>query len=275
MNYIEFDKKDSGDGFTNKDGFLCVIHNPGCGITGNNGEDKFFSLNKQLPATAKLEKVEFTPFWPAGLGPGSGGTIGGWGSFGMQQKGGPTDPSQTVLVDWNNACQGTFAGRNLDYSVSFIVSVPHGMDLGEQTFDPAQQTESSCKFDGTTTDTETPKTPGVNSSGLSGTVRICNAGIDGTNGTLHLEGALTTAVSGAQGTDKMKEDIPLQFQPSGSAGSVTPFSTQQIYKQGTWQITSAKVVGLTGAYPNLPFTTQLPGGPGSTNLDFTGGRCPL
>ena len=276
-NYIQFDKKDAGDGYTPTNGFMCVVHNPGCGIKGNDGEDKFFTPDKPLPLLAKLVKVEFTPYWPNGLGSGSAGGIGGWGSFSINQRGGPLDPSQSVYVDWSNACQGTFGGENLYYSVSFIVSTPAGTDLGEATSDPTQQTESSCQPDGYTRNPQPPTQDVPAPSGFLGVVKVCNTTNTTASGKLHIEGACSAALPGAQGICMMNEDsqIPLNFPPSGGGGSQASFSTQQIYKQGTWKITNARVTGLTGQLPGLPATLQLPGGVGSPVLDFTGGRCPF
>jgi hypothetical protein len=275
-NYIEFDKKDSGDGYSAQDGYLCVIHNPGCGIKGNDGEDKFFTPDKPLPLLAKLVRVEFTPYWPNGLGAGSAGGIGGWGSFSIEQRGGPSDPSHTVYVDWSNACQGSFGGKNLHYSVSFIVSMPTGADLGEPAFVPSAKPDSPCQPEGYTKNSQPPGPTAPVPSGFLGVVKMCNTTNVTASGSLHLEGACTAALPGAQGICTMKEDtVALQFPQGGTAGSQASFKTQQIYKQGTWQITNAKVTGLTGQLPGLPVTLQLPGGVGSPVLDFTGGRCPF
>jgi hypothetical protein len=279
-NYIEFDKKDSGDGFTPKDGYLCVVHNPGCGIKGNDGEDKFFAPSKPLPLLAKLVKVEFVPYWPNGLGSGGGG-IGGWGSYSVDKRGWPQDPdpSQTVYVDWNNACQGTFAGKNVNYSVSFLVSMPAGTDLGETTFDPTAQTNSPCQPAGSTPNAQPPTQAVPAPSGFLGVVKLCNPTTTNVSGRLHLDGTCSAALPGAQGICTMNEDTAtLNFPPGGSAGSVASFSTALKYQQGTWKITNAKVTEQTtgqllASLPGLPITLQLPGSVGSPFLDFTGGRC--
>ena len=54
-----------------------------------------------------------------------------------------------------------------------------------------------------------------------GTVKICNITTNIASGTLHLEGTVATALSGAQGTTMMKEDVPVQFPPGGSGGAVS------------------------------------------------------
>lgn len=277
MNHFLLDKKDARDGNDIHDGYMCVVHDPGCGVVGNNGVDKFFPEENPLSLLAKIEKVEYEPIWPDGLGTGTGGGVGP-GSYGQWMSGWPSAAPQPILVDWNNTCTNSYGGRKIYYSISFIVAVPRGTDLGEPTFDPAQQPKTACRLDGYHLEGEEtqPSVPAsVLPSGFSGTVKICNITTNIASGTLHLEGTVATALSGAQGATMMKEDIPVQFPPGGSGGAVSSFKTQQIYKQGTWTITSAKVTGLTGPYPTLPLTLQLPGGVGTPLLDFTGGRCPL
>jgi hypothetical protein len=277
MNHFLLDKKDARDGNDIHDGYMCVVHDPGCGVIGNDGVDRFFSEEKALPLLAKIEKVEYEPFWPDGLGKGTGGGVGP-GSYGQGMNGWPSSGPQPVLIDWNNTCTNSYGGRKIYYSVSFIVSVPRGTDLGEPGFDPALQPETACKLDGYHREGEEPNSPippSVQPSGFSGVVKICNITTNVAKGTLHLEGSVATPLSGAEGATMMKEDIPVQFPPGGSGGAESPFKTQLIYKQGTWTITNAKVIGLTGALPALPLTLQLPGGVGSPVLDFTGGRCPL
>lgn len=114
-------------------------------------------------------------------------------------------------------------------------------------------------------------------SGFNGIAYICNISANGTpaTGTLHIEATLVTAAPGATGNSTMSENIPVSFPANGSAASPAGFKTNTIYKQGTWQITKAQVIGLTGLLPGLPRTVILPGGVGNPSLDFTGGSCPF
>jgi hypothetical protein len=144
IQFLEFDKGDSKDGFSAQNGFLCVTHNPGCGISGNNGTDKFFGSNKPLPPNCVVEGVLFTQFWPAGINA-EGDTYNGlfgWGTYGTRLSGGGVSPNE---VSWKNACQGSFGSKNLCYSISFIISMPDGLDLGEPVFDIADQSPNLCQ----------------------------------------------------------------------------------------------------------------------------------
>jgi hypothetical protein len=40
-----------------------------------------------------------------------------------------------MSIGWENACQGKYAGKNVYYTISFIVAMEVGTDLGEDTFD--------------------------------------------------------------------------------------------------------------------------------------------
>lgn len=114
-------------------------------------------------------------------------------------------------------------------------------------------------------------------SGFYGTAYYCNSSANGSSatGTLHIEATLITPLSGATGSATMNENIPVSFPATNGAASSVVFKTNYNYKQGTWQITKAQIVGLTGALPMLPKTVSLPGGLGTPKLDFTGGNCLL
>ena len=114
-------------------------------------------------------------------------------------------------------------------------------------------------------------------SGFNGIAYICNISGNGTpaTGTLHIEATLVTAAPGATGSSTMSENIPLSFPANGGIASSAGFKTNTTYKQGTWQITKAQIIGLTGLLTGLPRTVILPGGPGNPMLDFTGGSCPI
>src|SRR5258706_6174674 len=117
--YFDFDPGDSGDHFNEQNGYMCVVHNPGCGWIGNSGLDKFFSVRKPLPQGAQLVRVDFLAYAPACLHSVDSGTIGGWGSYGAQIQ-------DVTNVHWNNACQGVYGGKNVFYRISFVIFIPTG-----------------------------------------------------------------------------------------------------------------------------------------------------
>jgi len=269
--FIDLAKADSGDGYVAQGGYLCVTHNPGCGWIGNSGTDQFFSAAKPLPLLSTVVAVYFDQLWPIGINSASGGgTIGGWGSYGASVTG---SPSSGYHVSWKNACQGDFGGKNLYYRISFVLSVPEGTDLGAEMVDQTA-TAVGCRPENYSDNPQIGTvTPGVAAaSGFAGRVDYCNITDATASGTLHLEATCLTPVPGAQGSSTMKVDIPVSFPPSGGGvPSSVPFSTGLSFKQGTWQITKAQVVGLTGQLPGLPITVSLPGGLGTPDLDFTAG----
>ena len=273
--YIDFSRGDDKDAFYAQNGYLCVIHNPGCGWWGNNGTDKFFAGIKALPPGCSIEKVEFVQFWPKEiLSVSGGGGIGGWGSYGAQMKSAAN--SLPCEISWNNACQGVFDGKILYYRISFVISMLEGMDLGEDVYDLSDDKPMECLANGfqDTPVTSLPPTGGtvLEKSGFSGVVKYCNITPTTATGTLRIEAKLLTPATGAQGSDAMTENIPVSFDPSGGgAPSSAGFKTSMTYKQGKWQITQAKIAGLTNNLPGLPLTVDLTGGAGTPMLDFTSG----
>ena len=268
--FISLDKQDGGDGFTVSDGFMCVVHDPGCGWVGNSGSDEFFGPAKPLPLLAQIVETEFTPVAPPGLSTSAPGGIGGWGSFGASQKNGTGDGTVASTVDWSNACQGQYGGKNLYYRISFRVRIRGDVSqLNEPTFDPAIPPAARC---GEGTPTIIPSVPMP--SGFLGSVKVCNPSTQKTSGTLLLTAMCNPAQPGATFACMMNESISMEFDPSGGGQpSSTPFMTKQIYQQGSWTITKAQVQGLTGALPGLPLSVQVPGLSGTPILDFSGGRC--
>ena len=268
--FISFAKKDSKDGFSASDGFMCVVHNPGCGIVGNSGTDQFFGPNKPLPILSQIVAVDFTPIAPPGMAPSATGGLGGWGSFGAEETNGSADGQTATSVSWNNACQGSYAGKNLFYRMSFRVRVRGDLaQLNEPTFDPSATPTATC---GDGQAMPLPAKPMA--SGFLGVVKVCNPGTQQTSGTLILTAACNPAQAGAPFACTMNESIPISFLPSaGGQPSSTSFMTKQVYQQGAWTISKAQVQGLTGLLPGLPLNVQVPGGVGTPVLDFSGGSC--
>lgn len=269
--FIELDRPNGNDNLVSTNGFSCVYHNPGCGISGNSGVDKFFFNKNPLPLFCKLVRVEFTPFWPKGIDPKSGiGGLFGWGTYQSTMK---INIDGSVEVDWNNACQGSFAGKDLFYQISFIITMPEGTDMGENVFDVATQVPQCAPSDYTSTPAIMNNPTSLESSGFSGIVKYCN--ITGSNalGTLHIEGTCTKPLANALGNSTMVEDIPVQFVPSGGGvASQTGFVTKTIYKQGTWNITKVQLVKLTNPLPPIA-PLQLPGMLGQPIFDFSFNSC--
>jgi len=117
----------------------------------------------------------------------------------------------------------------------------------------------------------TPPPPSEVPSGWFGTVNVCNPGT--TSATLKLAAHIVPPASaGPAGQTTMTETDPVAFTLLGNGVWHGSFHTQQIYKQGTWQITSAQVQGVTGVKTVWP-TYTLPGSLGNPPLDFTGGPC--
>ena len=257
-------KTDSADRHSAENGFLCVKHSPGCGITGNSGLDDFFGPGKPLPLLAQIVGVDFMPASaPVAAG------IGGYGSFGADLKTVFPDGQTATQVDWRNACQGVAAGKDLYYRISFRVRIRgDASQLGEQTVDPTATPTAAC---GDMPTTPPPSAPIA--SGLLGIVKYCNPTPQVASGTLMLMGSCSPAQPGAMFSCTMNEMIPVTFQPAGGGQpSSTNFMTKQIYQQGSWTLATAKVEGLTSA--KGPLTIQVPGGLGTPVLDFTTGSCP-
>jgi len=129
---------------------------------------------------------------------------------------------------------------------------------------------SGCGGGTSTTDTTIP-------AGWEGTANYCNPSADNSTatGVLHIEATCITPSTGATGSTTMNENININFMPNPGFASSGGFTTKQIYKQGTWQITKVQIMQLTGASPvtNIPRTILLPGSLGNPVFDFTGGTC--
>jgi len=266
--FLDFAKKDKNDFYVGQNGYLCVTHNPGCGWWGNSGKDIFFGPNTPLSLLCKIDRVEFTYYWPCDIpSMTSRGTLAGTNSYGAE-----VTPNGAVpcTVDWRNTCWSVFGGRNLFYVISFIITMPEGLDIGVPVYD-VNSPFPSCAPAGYCNMTNTPpQTDSLLASGFDGSVRYCNPTNSVANGSLHIEGKLVTPLPKAQGASIMNEDIPVSFSPSGGGvPSSSGFKTKYIYKQGTWQFTKIQITGLTGQLPgSLSF--NLPGiGPGTPIFDFT------
>lgn len=148
-NYFQLAQGDSNDKYTAKNGYLYVSHDPGCGISGNNGDDVFFSPNK-LPFWCKLVGVEFHQFWPTERRPDDCGigAVFGAGSYLTELTHGNLSNGSKVTVHWENSCCGRYSGKNIEYVISFIVSVPEdltGLALGEPLFNLTETPANSIQ----------------------------------------------------------------------------------------------------------------------------------
>ncbi len=129
--YMHLDRPDSGDGASAYNGVLFVTHNPGCGIVGNDGLDRYFDLaGKSLPAGCNVEAIELAQFWPTQRGYDSPWSwLDDAGSYNTAEQ------DSGYGIRWHNACTGAYGGKNLIYIISFIISRPSNVDLGEPEFD--------------------------------------------------------------------------------------------------------------------------------------------
>ena len=129
--YISLSKPDPHDSYSDANGYLLVTHDPGCGIVGNDGTDKFF-VNKPLPPGTRIEHVDFRQMWPAER---DCDTPWSWlndaGSYNVRFD------ATTNSVRWHNSCTGAYNGKNNYYTISFVVSMPTGTDMGETIHDVA------------------------------------------------------------------------------------------------------------------------------------------
>lgn len=264
VGFLSLDQKDSADQATAQDGFLCVRHGPGCGIVGNSGTDQFFGSGKPLPLLAQIVGVDYAPASPS-----VPGGLGGWGSSGSDARPGSADGQTATTVGWSNACQGARAGKDLYYSMSFRVRIRGDVS---QLNEPAFATSYKAPACGDAPDQTMPPFPMA--SGLLGVVKYCNPSTQKASGTLILKGACSPAQSGSPFACDMNESIPITF--AGAQGikpSESNFMTRQIYQPGGWTLSTMQVQGLTGPLQSQPLSLQLPGGPGSPVLDFSGGAC--
>jgi len=125
--YVDYGSDKTGLSKYASSGALCVIHRPDCGTVGHNGKDHFFPKDHPLPPGVKIERVDYTPFWPIGLTKTDRGGIGSEGSYGVDlENPGPNVPP--VSVEWQNACQSSgsndWAHLPATYQISFILSGP-------------------------------------------------------------------------------------------------------------------------------------------------------
>jgi len=131
--FLKLDAPDSGDEIESENGFLRVEHEPGCNwflSSGNDGTDKFFTGEHQLPSGCRVVDVDYQLYWPKCItaSPRSSGR----GSYSAVKYGGDDYPN---YVHWTNTCWDEYAGKNLYYVISFVISMPEGTELGETAFD--------------------------------------------------------------------------------------------------------------------------------------------
>lgn len=141
VRFMKLTKGDPLDGFYEKNGGLCVVHRPGCGVVGNDGQDNFFG-ELPLPAGATLLNYRFQPQWPEGLTAVDRGGWGSQGSYGARVI--SRGLELPLVVRWENTCQGRWQTLPVAYDISFVVRIPDGMDLGEPTSSPDALNTAIC-----------------------------------------------------------------------------------------------------------------------------------
>jgi hypothetical protein len=184
--YFKLDRKDSRDGFSSKNGYLCVVHDPGCGVSGNDGEDTFF-LARLLPPLAKISAFHFEPIPPDGMA--ASYNPGPSGSFDTVLQGGVQDGSQPIRVRWHNACWGPYGGKPAVYRVSMDVQIKGNLDLVDQAFDPNEKLDvPACR-----TSAPPPTTSCV--SGATSSVQISMTQVSATADGLIYAGTTATGLN--------------------------------------------------------------------------------
>lgn len=136
--YFKLDKRESGDGARSENGYLCVVHDPGCSdLSGSRSEDTFF-LARQLPPLAKVVGFTFEPLPPAGMAANHDPGV-PTGRFNTILQSGPLDGSQPIKIGWSNTCWGAYGGKKAVYRVTMHVRIKGNLDLGDQAYDPDEQ----------------------------------------------------------------------------------------------------------------------------------------
>ena len=125
--YVEWASDGTGRSSYANSGVLCVVHRPDCGHVGHNGKDHFFSKKNPLPPGIKVDRVDYTPFWPIGLTKTDRGGIGSMGSYGVDLEN-PGNNTPPISVHWQNACQASTSNDwehlPATYQISFVLSGP-------------------------------------------------------------------------------------------------------------------------------------------------------
>lgn len=113
---------------------MCVVHAPSCGTVGHNGKDHFFPKDRPLPPGVKLIDALYKAYWPPNLNRTDRGGLGSQGSYGDDADGSIQAKAPLFSVHWQNACQAnpngnSWRGLNNTYQVSFLISVPNGVNV--------------------------------------------------------------------------------------------------------------------------------------------------
>ena len=139
--HVDFGKDQTGLNHYSMNGAMCVVHSPGCssnaflGIfgVGHDGKDHFFPEDAALPAGVTVDGVLYTVFWPAGMDHTDRGGLNSKGSYGADADKELQKAPPLYSVHWQNACQAStganWSALNLTYQVSFLITVPQGMDV--------------------------------------------------------------------------------------------------------------------------------------------------
>jgi hypothetical protein len=121
--YLDFAKEDDADYYETYDGVLLAYHDPGCGFSGNEGDDKFF-VSKSLPPDCWLLEYSYKAFFPNNR-PGAWGVgLNNAGSYGSRITKKPTANDESLIIHWENSCTGSLENEQTVYAVSFLVFGP-------------------------------------------------------------------------------------------------------------------------------------------------------
>ena len=141
--FLQFTQGDPKDTHIADKGWEYISHNPGCGTQGNDGIDTFFSAHKPLPFWSDLKEVQFIRFQPNDVNSNTivQTSVPDWGRYDVSYRTRGINLAQSLVeVEWHNTCSFDYKGKNIEYAISFIVSIPEDMtedDLGEKLYDPS------------------------------------------------------------------------------------------------------------------------------------------
>jgi hypothetical protein len=228
-------------------------------VVGNKGTDRFFSAaEKPLPAGCDIAGVEFHQFWPNQRGSDSPWHfLNDAGSYDAVYQHPPD-----FGVGWHNACAGAFNGKNLYYVISFLVSMPASVNLGEDTFDPGVSLIQNQTFSLPAGYQWNPPSAGPPppppSVSLTGEYRFeVPQSSQPSSVTVVFTGSLNSASTGAAGT-RFNVSVNAQV-PIGPAKVRVPFSVSGL-RPGLWTVTAApNGIGAPARCPSvsLPGTVVL------------------
>jgi hypothetical protein len=275
LHWFRLDRKDSKDDVWDTSGYMCVVHNPGCGGKGNDGTDVLFDSGERLPAGVTVQRADYFAQPPHEYPANDSGGIGGYGSYGTTASPQPFNQlSPTTSFRWYNTCVSTYEDQNNYYWVSLVVSAPEGMFLADTPGDPRTSPPQCAPnaflnpVDGTSAPTS------AKTSGVVFSVDACNSTNQPTVATLVISAVCKPPQTASAGAScSMNETIKSTLPPGGSSPAHASFPTQTNYQEGQWTLTKATLNNV--ALSPLPGPFSIPDSLGLPLLKFSSGTCPI